>query len=435
MVERRDPMIGALLGGRFRVDFRLAAGGFGAVYRGTDVATGNEIALKVLHKELATDDSAVARFRREGDTLEQLRDPHTVTAHARGETEDGTLYIVMELLHGDSLYDRFRADGAMSWRRVAKIARAVCSSLAEAHALGIVHRDLKPANIHLERRGDEHDFVKVVDFGIAKLLAPGSSDLTHAGQMIGTFDYMSPEQMVGGLCTGRSDIYTLGVVMFEMIAGARPFGDCNGPTGLLAEMLTKKPPQLASRVVVPLELNDLVTSCLEREQQLRVQTIEEVAAALDRVLHEDDDDDGVTRIVQQVDVEAVERTAATVAGLPRALPRATPAPLLAVPPSLLPPQSTMDVRGTSWSAPPPSFPMPGPLASSSPSPSPPSPFPSPSPSSPYPVAPHRPSTRLPSLPRYDMAGAAQHDAFVRRVVLICALLVAIAIIAVIAHHL
>nr|HEX4315290.1 serine/threonine-protein kinase [Kofleriaceae bacterium] len=458
MVERRDPMVGRVMGGRYRVDLRLAAGGFGAVYRGTDLADHSDVAIKILHSELAAnDDSAVARFRREGDTLSSLRDPHTVTALSVGETEDGTLYIVMELLHGESLYDLFRATGAMSWRRVARIARAVCSSLVEAHALGIVHRDLKPANIHLEHRGDERDFVKVVDFGIAKLLAPGSSDLTHAGQMIGTFDYMAPEQMVGGLCTGRCDIYTLGVVMYEMIAGARPFGDCNGPTGLLAEMLTKKPPPLASRVVVPLELNDLVMRCLEREQQQRVQTVDEIAAVLDALLH-DDDDDGVTRIVRAGDVDDVdERTVAarpparkSAPVTPRSLPRATPPPLIVPPqPVIAAQQSTMDARGTSWSTPPRSMPampaMPVPDGFPMPAPTPmPMPIAQPvqalepqPPFAPQPFAPqpHRPSTRHVSLPRYDMQGAANHDALVRRLMWIAALLVAIAIIAVVAHHL
>ncbi len=118
--------------------------------------------------------------------------------------------------------------------------------------------------------------------------------------MIGTFDYMSPEQMVGGMCTGRSDIYTLGVVMFEMISGERPFGEVNGPTGLLAAMLTKPPPRLASHADVPSELDQLVARCLEREQQVRVQSIEELAAALDELLH-DEVGDAVTRIVPAIE--------------------------------------------------------------------------------------------------------------------------------------
>src|SRR5436305_64267 len=134
------------------------AGGFGAIYRATDVLSDAQVALKVLLPRLARDPMVVARFRREGETLATLRDPHTITAYEFGEAPDGTLYIVMELLHGESLYTRFRVNGALPWRRVITIARAVCSSLTEAHALGIIHRDLKPTNIHLEPRDNGEDF-------------------------------------------------------------------------------------------------------------------------------------------------------------------------------------------------------------------------------------------------------------------------------------
>ena len=236
-VERRDPLLGAVFDRRFRVDAKLAAGGFGAIYRATHLKSGHEFALKVLHANLTHDPRVVARFRREGEALTRLRDPHTITAYELGEAPGGTLYIVMELLHGETLYDRIHAEGTLPWRRAMVIARAVCSSLAEAHAHGIIHRDLKPTNIHLERRGNYLDFVKVLDFGIAKLLQDSDlerSDLTQAGQMIGTLDYMSPEQMVGGLCTATSDIYTLGIVMYEMITGRKPFDDANSAAAALA---------------------------------------------------------------------------------------------------------------------------------------------------------------------------------------------------------
>src|SRR5262249_25503224 len=158
---------------------------------------GHTFALKVLHPQLTWDRRVVARFRREGAALTRLRNPHTITAFEFGEAGDGTLYIVMELLRGESLYERFRAHGPLPWQRMMAIARAVCNSLAEAHALGIIHRDLKPTNIHLEPGPDGEQHAKVLDFGIAKILQEGeidSSDLTHAGQMIGTLDYMSPEQ-------------------------------------------------------------------------------------------------------------------------------------------------------------------------------------------------------------------------------------------------
>ena len=192
IIERRDPLVGNLLDHRFRIDARLAAGGFGAIYCATDVRSNHEVALKVLHGNLTADPMIVARFRREGEMLASLRDPHTVTAYELGEAADGTLYIAMELLRGETLYDAYKKQGGpLPWRRVTAIARAVCSSLAEAHDRGIVHRDLKPANIHLQERDGKRDFVKVLDFGIAKILHGGGQDeaeLTQAGQMIGTFE-------------------------------------------------------------------------------------------------------------------------------------------------------------------------------------------------------------------------------------------------------
>jgi eukaryotic-like serine/threonine-protein kinase len=187
---RRGTLVGTRLNDRYRIDAKIAEGGFGAIYRATHV-DGHEVALKVLHADLASDPSLAARFRREGATLASLRDPHTVATYELGEAPDGTLYIAMELLHGESLLDRFQTRGPLPWRRVLEIVRAVCSSLAEAHGLGIVHRDLKPANIHLA----DNDFVKLLDFGIAKVQRPSDirlsdslsgAELTRAGQAIGT---------------------------------------------------------------------------------------------------------------------------------------------------------------------------------------------------------------------------------------------------------
>jgi eukaryotic-like serine/threonine-protein kinase len=287
VVGRRDPLLGEVFDRRFRIDARLAAGGFGAIYRATHISSGHRFALKVLHANLTSDARVVARFRREGAALTLLRDRHTITAYELGETSDGTLYIVMELLHGESLYDRFRAHGALPWRQVIAIARAACSSLAEAHALGIIHRDLKPTNIHLEPRDDGDEQVKVLDFGIAKIIQGSdldSAELTHAGQMIGTLDYMSPEQMVGGVCTAASDIYTLGIVMYEMIAGRKPYDDANNATAALAHVITAAPERLASHAIVPAEVDRVVMRCLERQHTDRFQTAVELARALDEIL-------------------------------------------------------------------------------------------------------------------------------------------------------
>jgi len=299
MVERVDPLLGSVLDRRYKIDFRLAAGGFGAIYRATHIKSGHEVALKVLHPQLTADVGVVARFRREGATMTTLRSPHTITAYELGEADDGTLYIVMELLRGESMFERFRAHGRFDWRRMVKIARAICDSLGEAHGLGIVHRDLKPTNIHLEAKGEDPDFVKVLDFGIAKILQDSefdSSDLTNAGQMIGTLDYMSPEQMVGGRCTGQSDIYTLGILTYEMIAGVRPFAEAQTAAAALAAILRTVPPPLSKRTPVPDELDRILARCLERDPLARYATVGELAEDLDQLISTHDVDE-VTRTV------------------------------------------------------------------------------------------------------------------------------------------
>jgi eukaryotic-like serine/threonine-protein kinase len=286
VVDRRDAMIGQTFDRRFQIDARIAAGGFGAIYRATHIKSGHQLALKVLHRNLTGDPGVVARFRREGAALTRLRDPHTITAYELGESADGTLYIVMELLRGESLYDRFRATGPLPWQRVFAIARAVCSSLTEAHALGIIHRDLKPTNIHLEPVSPDEDHVKVLDFGIAKIVQHSdidASELTHAGQMIGTLDYMSPEQMVGGECHATSDIYTLGIVMYEMITGRKPFEDANSAAAALAAVLTTTPPRLTKLAGVPGDVDRLVMRCIERHHADRFQSATDLAEALDEV--------------------------------------------------------------------------------------------------------------------------------------------------------
>ena len=287
VIDPHDPLIGTVLDQRFRIEHQLAAGGFGAIYRATDVLSEAQVALKVLLPRFTRDPMVAARFRREGQMLASLRDPHTITAYEFGEAPDGTLYIVMELLLGETLYTRFRSAGPMPWRRVLHIAAGVCSSLAEAHALGVVHRDLKPANIHLEFRDGDPDFVKVLDFGIAKIVQGTDiehTQLTQAGQMIGTVDYMSPEQMVGGELTPASDIYTLGVVIYEMISGRTPFADAQTATAILAAVLTRTPEPLSSYARVPVLLDRIVARCLERDPQSRFPDVSDLLEALAEVV-------------------------------------------------------------------------------------------------------------------------------------------------------
>ncbi len=298
-----DPLVGQVIGQHYRIELGIAAGGFGAIYRAVDLRNDRDVAIKVLHPNLTQDPAVLARFRREGSALSQLHDPHTISAYETGEMEDGTLFIVMELLEGENLYEAYTQLGPLPWRRVVAIARAVCNSLSEAHALGIVHRDLKPANIHL----GVGDRVKVLDFGIAKIIRGDSgldsSDLTQAGHMIGTFDYMPPEQMIGGTCTGQSDIFTLGVVMYEMISGHRPYGEHETSTQMLAALLAKHPMPLGAFVEVPPELDRIIQRALARKPEQRYASVEDLAAELDAVLPE-----ARSSITEEMDAVTVQVT-------------------------------------------------------------------------------------------------------------------------------
>jgi len=277
-----------VLNNRFKVESKIGEGGFGAVYRGVQLATGRKVALKLLHPEMTKDENLVARFRREGMVLCNLRDAHTITTYDFDQTPDGTLYIAMELLEGRSLHQIFHEQAPLEWKRVFKILTEMCSSLAEAHAQGIVHRDLKPENIYLESRPGNPEFVKILDFGIAKVMRgdtidPQSPQLTATGQTLGTLEYMSPEQLMGKALDGRSDVYALGVVAYEMITGRLPFPDAKGPAGLITAQLkqTPAPPSQANpKANLPTSADRVILKCLEKDKNNRFADVTQLAAAL-----------------------------------------------------------------------------------------------------------------------------------------------------------
>jgi serine/threonine-protein kinase len=279
--------IGQTLNNRFRVDSKIGEGGFGAVYRGIQLATGRKVALKLLHPEMTKDENLVARFRREGMVLCNLRDAHTITTYDFDQTPDGTLYIAMELLEGKSLHQIFHEQAPLEWKRMFKILGEMCSSLAEAHAQGIVHRDLKPENVYLENRPGNPEFVKILDFGIAKVMRgdsidPASPQLTATGQTLGTLEYMSPEQLMGKPLDGRSDVYALGVVTYEMITGRLPFPDAKGPAGLITAQLkqTPTPPSQANpKSGLPQDADRVILKCLEKDKNNRYPDVSALAAA------------------------------------------------------------------------------------------------------------------------------------------------------------
>jgi len=287
-----DIYLNEVLNNRFKVESKIGEGGFGAVYRGVQLATGRKVALKLLHPEMTKDENLVARFRREGMVLCNLRDAHTITTYDFDQTPNGTLYIAMELLEGKSLHQLFHAEAPLGWKRVFKILTEMCSSLAEAHAQGIIHRDLKPENIYLETRSGNPEFVKILDFGIAKVMRgdtidPQSPQLTATGQTLGTLEYMSPEQLMGKPLDGRSDVYALGVLAYEMITGRLPFPDAKGPAGLITAQLkqTPMPPSQANpKAGLPQAADRAILKCLEKDKNNRYPDVSALAAALQDVL-------------------------------------------------------------------------------------------------------------------------------------------------------
>jgi eukaryotic-like serine/threonine-protein kinase len=285
-----DPYIGVVLNNRFVIEAKVGEGGFGAVYKGKQLGTGRQVALKLLHPEMTQDDNLVARFRREGLVMCNLRDAHTVTTYDFDQTPEGTLFIAMELLEGRSLHDVFYTQAPIDWRRMLKIVSQMCSSLAEAHSQGIVHRDLKPENIYLEHRSGDPEFVKILDFGIAKVMRGDGTQapqLTATGQTLGTLEYMSPEQLMGKELDGRSDVYTVGVLVYEMVTGRLPFPDAKGPAALITAQLREVPEPLS--VVnpagnIPPAVDQLVLKTLAKDKAQRFASVDELRVAVNDVL-------------------------------------------------------------------------------------------------------------------------------------------------------
>ena len=240
-----DPLIGQLIGGRYRVTGVLGEGGMGIVYVGEQQmgSTVRKVAIKTLHAHLSKDPSVIARFHRECGTVAQLEHPNTIKFYDFGSTADGTLYIAMEFVAGKPLADVL-LHGPLSVERTIKIMRQVCGALDEAHMQGIIHRDLKPDNVILTDRAGETDFVKLLDFGIAARTesadAQKEQKLTQQGMVLGTPPYMSPEQFTGKALDARSDIYSLGVMTYEMLAGRLPF-DADTPWQWATQHMSVQP--------------------------------------------------------------------------------------------------------------------------------------------------------------------------------------------------
>jgi tRNA A-37 threonylcarbamoyl transferase component Bud32 len=262
--------------GRYRLERSLGSGGMGEVFGATDTVLDRRVALKRLSSTLAEDDAARSRFFREARALARINDPNVVGVFDAGE-QDGTPFLVMELIEGTTLRDELRASGRLAPERARRIGAGVAAGLAAAHAHGVIHRDVKPSNIFLTTDGQP----KVGDFGIARI-ERGDATLTLTGQAFGSAPYMAPEQAMGGRTDARADLYSLGCVLYEMLAGRRPFRG-NDAVALAYQHLHTEPVHLDAGGRVEPRLASLVASLLQKDPADRPKSAEDVREALTEV--------------------------------------------------------------------------------------------------------------------------------------------------------
>lgn len=268
-----DPFVGRVLDGKYQLISRLGEGGMGTVYKARRIHIGDEVAVKVLHTRYVAEEEAIERFRREARAAAQLRHANVVVIYDYGEApESGVLaFIVMELVEGQPLGDILEREGRLKPDRVISLMRQICSGVGAAHKRGIVHRDLKPDNIVvLPAEGQESETVKVVDFGLAKLrdkVGVDARSLTQTGAIMGTPFYMSPEQCRGEELDARADVYSLGAILFEMLAGERPFHAPSAAAVIVKHLMEPAPP-------------------LPNERELSPALTKTVARALSKVAHD-----------------------------------------------------------------------------------------------------------------------------------------------------
>ena len=285
--EETHTLLGATINGRYKILSLIARGGMGKVYRAEQSALGRVCALKILspHYEGNKDPEFHKRFSLEASTAARLQHPNTVTIFDYGQCEaHDVYYIAMEYLDGRTLHRLIHDERTLTEARASHIAQQICRSVHEAHRIGVVHRDLKPSNVLLVERGDETDFVKVLDFGLVKDVSGKGEDLTQTGLFMGSPKYMAPEQVMGGEISARTDVYALGVILYEMICGKVPFDRKAGMSTLVAHV-NEAPPPLSTRnpdALVSAEMEAIVMRCLEKEPDKRFASMKDLLNGLKR---------------------------------------------------------------------------------------------------------------------------------------------------------
>ncbi len=286
-----DDFIGKELLGQFRVLERIGRGGMGEVYKAAQPAMERMVAIKILHAKLAQRPDLVSRFRREARAMSRLSHPNSVRVFLYGHLEDtDQLYIAMEYLDGIDLARLVRKEGPVEYRRAIRIMIQVLGALEEAHSVGVIHRDLKPENILLTKQGGISDFPKVLDFGLAKIREskprPGSLVLTREGMVFGTPEFMSPEQARGETLDGRSDIYSAGLIFYELVTGQLPFPRSK-PMEYISHHIKTPPIPISQRdhgIDLPKALDPIILTALEKDRNSRFSSAREFADALRTLL-------------------------------------------------------------------------------------------------------------------------------------------------------
>lgn len=289
ITKRPDRMLGKKIAGKYEVEKILSRGGMGVIYRARHLLLDRPVAIKCIAEALTYDPTMWKRFDQEAKNASLLNHPHIITIHDFGVTEEGDLYLVMEYLEGASLNDFIELNGQLNERACARIFLQVCEALAHAHKAGILHRDLKPTNIFISST-PQGPHVKVLDFGLAKAMVPKDTNrekITRSGECLGTPNYMSPEQVRNLEVDQRSDVYALGVCMFEALTGKLPFSS-DDMMQILSMQISQKPPsffELVPQKKIDKEIEAIVMKCLEKDLQKRFKSMSELSSALQKYLN------------------------------------------------------------------------------------------------------------------------------------------------------
>ena len=287
VVPPAPDLTGTVLLGRYRVLRKLGAGGMGIVYLGEHATIGKKFAIKVLGNEYARRPDLVERFLQEARAASMVPQQNVVEITDFGDTPDGSVFFVMEFLDGEDLGATIKREGRLPWPRVRHLMVQVCRALEAAHAAGIVHRDMKPDNCFRIQRDSDPDFIKVLDFGIAKVQSGESSGkgLTQTGMIFGTPEYMSPEQAQGDKIDARADIYAVGVIMYQLLTGQQPFVGPNFMAVLTKHMfeVPRAPTEVAPDAAIPPEVEAIVLKAMQKDRNFRFQSMAELIEAIEQV--------------------------------------------------------------------------------------------------------------------------------------------------------